>query len=96
MDISNVEIDRSATLAGRQKIAEKLEVMLTELPIEIRGSFSKLKAHVGLGKIVYIQPIDGEIRRIRLDEIELDASKQNKSSGLCFEYQNQSYVVEYS
>ncbi len=61
MDLTKVVVAES----DRRCSAERLKEMLTDLPLEIEGPGLKLRAFMGLGKIVYVQPQEGEITEIK-------------------------------
>lgn len=72
--------------ADRRCGAEELEKILEKLPIEVKFT-GRLKARMGLGRIIYMEPeSDWEVKS---DAIHVE----RKGSCYFFEYDNQKYEI---
>ena len=95
MKLKNVQIEKRACLPGRKNIENKLEELLTSLPIEINNR-KKLRAYVGIGRIIYIEPI--EIHNLSkkdikgMEKVKLEGNYASKDD-LYFSYNGQKYLV---
>jgi hypothetical protein len=93
MKVTNVQVEDD-----RRCSASKLEKILGKVPVEILGPGLQLRARMGLGRIVYIEPTNGQISHVKvkskLGTIEME---YNRSLGqdLTFTYHGQKYEVKY-
>jgi len=61
MKTANIQIE-----SNRRCDAPELEKILGELPLNVEGTHSKLSARMGLGRIIYIEPLDGTISTLKI------------------------------
>ena len=74
----------------------QLKEILANTPIIlIRTRGSKLRARMGLGKIVYIQPIKGQIREIKLGPDAHREPFHTDQNHYIFTYQGRTFDVQY-
>ena len=81
----------------RRCSAGELDKMLQQLPMKVNllPPSAKLSARMGLGKIVYLSPIEGSVCRIiPNDGIIIDAPRSSSGS-LVFEYSGQRFDLSY-
>ncbi|GEM_PF-1544941 len=83
--------------SDRRLSAEDLARLLLATPIRlVTTKDSKLRARMGLGNIVYIQPIRGQIKDVRLgDDVYGDAERSSNVTKV-FCYQGQRFEVQYN
>jgi len=87
METKNIQIQ-----PDRRCSSEELERILGEVPISISGPGLKLEARMGLGKIVYIKPIEGEVSRVKVYDVTIE----NRSDDhLFFSYKDRAFEIQY-
>ena len=91
MDLDNVQVEGSHLPWRDNK--EELEAKLRKLPVVIRGNGLKLRAFMGLGKIVYFEPINGTINEIEIADVKV--SRGSDQDYLKFNYADQNFDVRY-
>ena len=94
MNINNVQIEKISNLPRRKGIENKLEELLTSLPIKISGR-KKLRAYVGLGRIIYIESIKPHLNKKDIEIMEGIKLERdyNSKDDLYFSYKNQRYLI---
>lgn len=81
---------------GRRLNSSDLEKILINLPIRIRGTKNlRLKAHLGLGRIIYIKPLEGSVKEIELTYGMVIEADRDQSRSLIFRYEDQLYSLYY-
>jgi hypothetical protein len=82
--------------ADRRCDASQLREILAQTPIIIaRTKGSKLRARMGLGKIIYIQPMRGQIRDVKLGpDVQEDPARTDQGHSV-FTYQGKTFDVQY-
>lgn len=82
--------------SDRRCSAEELETILRNTPIIIATKRNtELRARMGLGKIIYIELVKGQIKDVKLGQnVEEDVSRSGKDY-LVFEYKQQRYEIRY-
>jgi len=90
MKTKNIQIE-----SDRRCSAEDLEKILTGLPIDVKGPTLQLSARMGLGKIVYIEPLDGYVSELGINGSGV-VIKNDWSSEYClgFSYRNQRFELK--
>ncbi len=90
-----MNLRRVTLLSDRRMGVADLEKILARLPLTVRGTRDlKLQARMGLGRIIYIQPKEGEIRHA-----EIQAETDEKYAGetyLLFAYDGHKFSVGYN
>ena len=82
--------------SDRRLGAEGLAKLLLTTPIILvttRGS--KLRARMGLGHIVYIQPIKGQIKDVKLGDKVYNDAEHSSDANMVFDYKEQRFDVQY-
>lgn len=72
---------------------EKLEARLGDLPLQVRGFDLRLKAYMGGGKIVYIEPTRGTVRGVILNGVTIFIRQEDRD--LYFSYRRQKFELRY-
>lgn len=81
---------------GRRCSSSDLEKILAGLPIRIRGTRNlRLRAHMGLGRIIYVRPQEGSLKEIELTSGIVIEADRDQSQSLVFKYKNQLYSLYY-
>lgn len=82
--------------SDRRCSAEELETILRNTLIIIATKRdTELRARMGLGKIIYIELVKGQIKDVKLGQnVEEDVSRSGKDY-LVFEYKQQRYEIKY-
>ncbi len=91
MDTRYVQIE-----GGRRCSSSHLEKILAKVPISISGPGLELKAYVGLGKIVYVEPINSLVYRIKVTgkDIKIETNR-NLNNNLIFNYKGRIFSIYY-
>jgi hypothetical protein len=90
MKTKNIQIQ-----PDRRCSAKNLEKILSELPIEINGPSLHLTAHMGPGKIIYMESLYGYIRKVVIKDDKVVREKDwcsEDSVGL--NYNGQRYEIK--
>ncbi|MBI4162255.1 MAG: hypothetical protein HY513_01110 [Candidatus Aenigmarchaeota archaeon] len=88
MNLRNV-----ATESGRRCSAEDLARILKAIPVDVAGPHLQLRAHMGLGKIIYLKPDVGEISAVRINDVEIQLVYGQRD--LVFTYGGQKFNLAY-
>ena len=90
MDTKDIQLE-----SDRRCSVPELEKILNEVPISISGPQNlQLRAHVGLGNIVYIEPIKEHVDYVRFLDKSIDMELDNKK-GTIFNYRNRKFSILY-
>ncbi len=85
MKLKNMQIG-----SGRRCSAKELEKILEKLPIEVEFT-GQLGVHMGLGRIIYMQPEDGRrVKRVKIGGVSIE-----RQDYLFFDHEGQKYEVKY-
>ncbi len=91
MELTNVVVESDFRCS-----AVALTEILKVTPIQISGDFENLKIRMGLGRIVYILPINGSINKIDYGQ-DVKYNLLNNPSGIArFSYKNNNFSVFYN
>ena len=98
MNLTNVRIETPIYFRGKK---EELTALLERLPIELelnnpRGKFG-LDIHLGLGRIVYIEPRDGTriTRLITGEGVTIDPERNREEGFTIFYFESQKFSLYY-
>ena len=90
-------VDNMDLISDRRLSAEGLAQILLATPIIIiTEKDSKLRAHKGLGGIIYIRPIKGRIKDVKLGNKVYQESDSSEDSCCVFDYKKQRFEVAYA
>ncbi len=90
MKTENIQIQ-----PDRRCSAKNLEKILSELPVEINGPSLHLTAHMGPGKIIYMEPVYGYISKVVINDSSVAVEKDWCSEdSLGLNYKGQKYEIK--
>lgn len=83
---------------GRRCSESDLKLILLNTPfIIVRSRGSKLRANVGLGNIVYIRPVRGHIKDVKLGaDVYADETIPQGKDYMVFNYQGRRFDVQFN
>lgn len=82
--------------SDRRLSAESLIKLLLATPIIlVTSEGSKLRARMDLGHIVYIEPIKGQIKDVKLGDKVYNDAERSSDANMVFDYQGQRFDVQY-
>jgi len=88
MKTKNIQLE-----SDRRCSAKELERILNDVPISVFGPGLKLVARMGLGKIIYLKPIEGNISSVKVYDIDVE---NHNNDHLFFYYKNQTFEIQYN
>lgn len=85
-----IENDRRCTESRLRQILMQTPVII------IRSKGSRLRARMGLGRIIYIEPVKGYVKNIKLGSGVQEDSSRTDNSHYVFNYQGVRFDVKYN
>ena len=83
----------AADFRDRRCSADELTGILRRVPLNVRGPSLRLSGRMGLGRIIYLRPEEGEISSIRVNGLEIEPAYGDRH--LVFNYDGRRFYLDY-
>ncbi|QQG38906.1 MAG: hypothetical protein HYS32_00365 [Candidatus Woesearchaeota archaeon] len=78
--------------SDRRCSASELSEILRAAPINIKGPRLHLRARMGLGRIIRLEPVEGEVSSVKIGDVVIE---NHDNDYLLLEHKGQKYEIRY-